>query len=501
MSETTPTIIKTVDYEGPDRRKSRSIQQDMSNVISLAREIQKREGVTVPPDLILTREGEFINPARQEMGKLLKNPPKTELYPEARELFETIMRNTKQHPEIQINEAEFERFLANNPNVVNTANEYNNREGEPVAVNGDQVAAYIKSVGQLIDGYIYQVEHKIGDKVKGTSLVSLHDYLGHFWVAEASNDSPTGGEGNPNRNTVYDPEVAKWFKAKRPKEEFNGDAVTILGKIGSKLMPPVLFEYLRSVGFKLDEKTWSWLLTQGSDRDNTIYHEVGRALCGNSEGVSREFADHHFQDGGGRGALGGKKSYREAVSAVSTDLSPERQGILYAVKDNSAPYLERLGINWGEVEASLKKDPEKIDVLGRLISRGGKTAVLQDKAKSFLFGDASKESPIGNRNVVYDATAQKWLSDNYPEEKCDGNAVDIARSLGAKLMSRELHDHWVTLLEESPNQETWDYLDTDEKTREAGFALCCDRGRVGKDSASILSRDWGLRCALEVSKA
>ncbi|KKP38976.1 MAG: hypothetical protein UR28_C0011G0036, partial [Candidatus Peregrinibacteria bacterium GW2011_GWF2_33_10] len=85
--------------------------------------------------------------------------------PEARELFETIMRNTKQHPEIQINEAEFERFLANNPNVVNTANEYNNREGEPVAVNGDQVAAYIKSVGQLIDGYIYQVEHKIGDKM------------------------------------------------------------------------------------------------------------------------------------------------------------------------------------------------------------------------------------------------------------------------------------------------------------------------------------------------
>jgi hypothetical protein len=100
-------------------------------------------------------------------------------------------------------------------------------------------------------------------------------------------------------------------------------------------------------------------------------------------------------------------------------------------------------IKWSYVDRALRANPEKLWSLWKMDETGGEPDVIKENADEFIFGDCSKESPAGRRNVVYDSNAEQYLKKNNPKEKCNGNAVDMTASFRAELMDGELYNEMI----------------------------------------------------------
>jgi len=88
----------------------------------------------------------------------------------------------------------------------------------------------------------------------------------------------------------------------------------------------------------------------------------------------------------------------------------------------------------------------------------------------FDIGTCSKETPESARNCVYDAKAAAWLKENYPDEKFNGSAVELAEAMGISLMSPEQYKD-VLQNKGKFDEKTWSWLKTLDETRESGYAL------------------------------
>ncbi len=175
-------------------------------------------------------------------------------------------------------------------------------------------------------------------------------------------------------------------------------------------------------------------------------------------------------------------------------LTKEQKAELKLLKTNfeALPELHE-GIKWEDVEKALKKSPDAIDKLRALDEKGHQMNVFRAKNDGEIqFRSAQTDiTKIAgeHRNIMYDQKAET----DRPQEQANGNAVDIARSMGVDLADRELY-------EQLRVNNGWVWLETPADTRETGFALGGRNGGLNQFNA-YNHLDRGSFCAaLRVKK-
>lgn len=186
-------------------------------------------------------------------------------------------------------------------------------------------------------------------------------------------------------------------------------------------------------------------------------------------------------------------------------LAPEQAGrVLGALQSrfNANTNLHK-GINWKDVEASLKASPEALWSLAQMESAGHAPDVYHNDESGYYFGTCSVETPESARNCVYDKEAADWLRENAPQAVFNGSAVEMAEAMGITLM---LPEHYRDILQKKGkfDKETWSWLLTQSDIRSSGRAVdgCRDGFGVNFNQRSAnLHRDYGAwRGSLRVNK-
>ena len=182
------------------------------------------------------------------------------------------------------------------------------------------------------------------------------------------------------------------------------------------------------------------------------------------------------------------------------ELSPERAATLTALQAN----YERLqplsnGVTWAAAEKSFRASPDKLDQFGRILKErpNSDLTVVGRKDGEIKFVEVAANCP-GVKNIAYDKAGQEEAQRR--GERCDGNAVDVTASFGAKPASPDLYE---PLRGKVPglDQNTWAWLLTDAATRANGDALYGDFGYVHKRDANVRNDLGGVRCELGVKEA
>ena len=129
------------------------------------------------------------------------------------------------------------------------------------------------------------------------------------------------------------------------------------------------------------------------------------------------------------------------------------------------------GIDWSAVQAKLQASAKKLAVLHAMESTGGEPDVIGYDAATdeFIFCDCSSESPIGRRSLCYDRAALDARKQNKP----DGNAIDMASTMGIELLTEEQYRELQKLGEFDRKTSSW--VQTPAHMRKLGGALFCDR--------------------------
>ena len=92
------------------------------------------------------------------------------------------------------------------------------------------------------------------------------------------------------------------------------------------------------------------------------------------------------------------------------------------------------GVEWAEVEASLKASPEAIWSLAQMASAGHEPDVYHDDDDYFYFGTCSGEVPWNNRDCAYNQIALEWEKEDSVPPFANGSAVEMAEAMGISLM-------------------------------------------------------------------
>jgi hypothetical protein len=204
----------------------------------------------------------------------------------------------------------------------------------------------------------------------------------------------------------------------------------------------------------------------------------------------------------------------EKAKGIEGELSPEQVEKKwlgeFKSRFDALPKLHE-GVQWTDVETSLRADPESMAKLQALDAKGHAMNVFGEESGEFIFVSAwGKEEQVApnHRNIAYDTKGQKLSEKKGCKPK--GNAVSIiANIMGVKhgvkmeeeasnyLADPKFHEQ---LIEEiAVNGVAW--LKTDADTRKTGFAL---RGRGG-DGIFKMEADYSsggsFRAALRVKKA
>lgn len=183
-------------------------------------------------------------------------------------------------------------------------------------------------------------------------------------------------------------------------------------------------------------------------------------------------------------------------NSLSAKQQEELLGILKARFEKNKKRHE--GIDWKKVEAKLTANPEKLWSLNQMQETGGEPDVVGEdkKAGEFIFCDCSAESPVGRRSLCYD----KEGLDSRKEHKPEGNAVDMAASMGIELLTEEEYRDLQKLGEFDKKTSSW--VKTPADIRKLGGSLFCDY-RYGKvfvyhNGAQSYYAVRGFRGALKV---
>lgn len=156
------------------------------------------------------------------------------------------------------------------------------------------------------------------------------------------------------------------------------------------------------------------------------------------------------------------------------------------------------GAKWDTVQARLESQDAKLWSLNEMEESGGEPDVtaIDKKSGVITFTDCSAQSPKGRRSVCYDRAALDSRKENKPK----ANAVELAESMGASLLTAEEYAELQLLDEFDTTTSSW--VETPAKVRKLGGALFCDRRYdtifTYHNGAESYYAARGFRCALKV---
>jgi hypothetical protein len=195
----------------------------------------------------------------------------------------------------------------------------------------------------------------------------------------------------------------------------------------------------------------------------------------------------------------------EASAKVERELTPEQQeALMNTLKTRFANNMKlHEKLEWLNVEKALRANPESLWSLHQLESTGGEPDVIGEDETGFIFGDCSKESPEGRRNVVFDKEAEEWLKANSPDAVFNGNAEDRVKEWGVDFMDEEQYNSLQKQIS-MDKHTSWSWLKTPADIRKSGGALSGYRFEVGvsvdRDDVRLHNDNGGFRCVLRVPK-
>jgi hypothetical protein len=159
--------------------------------------------------------------------------------------------------------------------------------------------------------------------------------------------------------------------------------------------------------------------------------------------------------------------------------------LLIVVKERFLAHMDRHGAiqsagEWESIEARLRADPKKLWSLNEMERTGGEPDVADYDfmTRTYTFIDFAEECPPGRGDVVYDREAEDWLVENSPQERCRGNAVEMAAAMGIELLDEAQYTH---LLQARGwfDQKSSTWLKTPADLRAEGEGL--DGSRYGRN--------------------
>jgi hypothetical protein len=179
----------------------------------------------------------------------------------------------------------------------------------------------------------------------------------------------------------------------------------------------------------------------------------------------------------------------------------QREELLNALKARFEKNMNRhQSLEWSKVQKKLNDNPEKLWSLSEMERTGGEPDVIgfDKKTDEFIFYDCSEESPKGRRNVCYDHEAQQEREKKGVNP--EGNAVDMAASMGIELLGEEQYRELQKL--DAFDTKTQSWIKTPSDIRKLGGALFADR-RYGHvfvyhNSAPSFYSVRGFRASLKV---
>ncbi len=153
--------------------------------------------------------------------------------------------------------------------------------------------------------------------------------------------------------------------------------------------------------------------------------------------------------------------------------SQQVEELLNILKDRFEKNMKRhQGLEWAKVQAKLKANAQKLWSLHEMERTGGEPDVVDydETADAYIFYDCSAESPKGRRNTCYDRQGQEarekqGLSPN-------GNAVDMAATIGIELLTEDQYRHLQQLGAFDTKTSSW--LKTPAEIRALGGAIFGD---------------------------
>jgi hypothetical protein len=171
-------------------------------------------------------------------------------------------------------------------------------------------------------------------------------------------------------------------------------------------------------------------------------------------------------------------------------------------------------MEWAPVERALRANPQLLFGIKKMEETGGRVDVIWEHDNCFALGDASAESPILRRNVVFDARA---ITDQENDPRDDGhrwcgrNAEDMVKEWGVRFM----HSSYYMVLQRrgSVDRHSESFLETDVHTRARGSATVgyyyllsgdkmFDSAPVVTDRCAWSNSDrLGFRCMQMIPKA
>ena len=140
------------------------------------------------------------------------------------------------------------------------------------------------------------------------------------------------------------------------------------------------------------------------------------------------------------------------------------------------------GLEWANIQAKLKANPEKLWALHEMEKTGGepdvvvpiaigndkKTGRLPADREEYIFYDCSEESPKGRRSFCYDHEALESRKEHKPEN----SAVQMAADMGIELLSEEQYRELQKFGNFDLKTSSW--VKTPADIRKLGGALFCD---------------------------
>jgi hypothetical protein len=146
--------------------------------------------------------------------------------------------------------------------------------------------------------------------------------------------------------------------------------------------------------------------------------------------------------------------------------------LIKTLKDRFANNMRRhAGVDWSSVQAKLWASPAKLQSIYEMERTGGEPDIVgyDEETNEFIFCDCSPESPIGRRSICYDREAL----DSRKENKPNGNAIEMAASLGIEILTEKQYRELQEFGEFDRKTSSW--VKTPTKIRKLGGALFCDR--------------------------
>lgn len=154
------------------------------------------------------------------------------------------------------------------------------------------------------------------------------------------------------------------------------------------------------------------------------------------------------------------------------ELSQEqREALLSTLRARFEKNMKRHeGLEWGNVEARLKADGNKLWSLNEMEQTGGEPDVIgRASGKSeYVYCDCSAESPKGRRSLCYDHKALESRKEHKPKN----SATQMAADMGIDLLTEEQYRELQRLGHYDTKTSSW--IKTPSDIRKLGGAIFGD---------------------------